>query len=746
MSKKRKGFSKTGFKGGRRRFKHGQENSRIVRLENRVLDYFNKNPGAINVSELRSLLRLDEHIKIDVTHLLDSLTHQGMLKKTGRNRFQLHPKAPIYTGKLVQHPKGFGFIEIDSTAGSSGKFSRDPFISRSHMGNAFHGDDVLIRILNVRRDKRPEGAIISVLSKRPNTICGQLVVRGQEFLVLPDDTRIPFVVKVPPHKKIAELANSYVKVRYDRPDSPKKVLSGEVVEILGEANQIDTLMRLVIDKFDLPHQFSQSALKDASVAQHEEQVPSNRKDIRSIPHITIDGDKAKDFDDAIHVTTTSDGYRLFVSIADVSFYVLPGTELNREAYERGTSVYFPDRVIPMLPESLSNDLCSLVPKEDRLAVTAQLDFDKNGLRTSEKYYRSLINSKKRFTYTEVAALLKETSEAPNTEDMDFLPQLLQAEQLATLLEKKRTERGSIGFETQEPEFTLTKEGHVKTITVTKRNRAHKIIEEFMLAANEAVASFLATQINAPLYRIHEKPEQSKLEEYLLFFKKVGIALPPFANIPSWFATVVSKAKNSRFEYIINNLLLRSLTQARYATLEEGHFGLASDAYCHFTSPIRRYPDLIVHRQLIEVLEQKKTSPLAQNTPVKLERAAEFLSQRERIAVNAERDIHNRLKIDYMQDKIGQTFSAIISGVTENTLFIDLEELCISGAIPVDFLSDDYYLHDAANFRLFGEITMKTYQLGDRISAKLFEINRNKQLLTFIPTESNKTGEHPAPIT
>lgn len=740
MSKKRKGFRKSSDKRHKPYNRASGRSSSSINVENLLLATIHNATKALTIAEIYELLAGKNHNKKEINKTVDTLLRGGLLRKTARNRFQMSKSCPLYQGSLTQHTKGFGFVEVSEQPPSAPQLLRDPFISHSHMANGVHGDEVLIRVLRIRRDKRPEAVIIDILTKGPDTLCGMLVARGNDFRVHPDDSRIPFVVQVEDAARLDAVDGQYVKVRYQRQSKPQRKVLGQIIEIIGEPDNIDTLMQLSIEQFNLPHLFSEEALAEAAKAEQFPNAQDERIDLRHLDHITIDGDKAKDFDDAINVAKTDHGYRLHVSIADVSHFVRQGSALDKEAFERGTSVYFPDRVIPMLPEILSNDLCSLVPGRDRLTVTAKLDFDSTGKLIKKEFFRSLICSKQRFTYDTVQQMCDDETSKTSTQHKDFSQQLRWAGELASLLTNYRKRRGSIDFDIQEAEIALTPEGEVDEINIAKRNSAHRLIEEFMIAANEAVASYLANRIKNPLYRIHESPDTNKLEEYLPFLKKAGLTLPPFENSPSWFAQVVQQVKNSRYEYIINNLLLRSLTQAQYSTEDTGHFGLASVSYCHFTSPIRRYPDLVIHRQLLETINPNNTPETSATSPVNTIEAGTILSKRERTAVEAERNIQTRLKISFMKDKVGQTFPAIISGVTENSLYIELDNLCISGTVPVEFLGDDYFIFDAKNYRLFGEISAQIYQIGDRVTARLEEVNRFRKKLIFTITDIPKSPQ------
>ncbi|BHH84378.1 ribonuclease R [Desulforhopalus sp. 52FAK] len=661
---------------------------------------------------------------------IEKLVRNGVVKKTGKNSYAIHPSAPLYKGTISQNPKGFGFVIPHGVSPKTPKLDNDLFIPPSKMAGCIHGDTVLVVGSFAKKGKRSEGAIVDILEKRINQLCGVVSVSGHEIFVHPDDSRFPFKVSLKERQDLPLKNGDAVIAEYKRPTKPTKTLSGKLIKILGDSSEIDTQMEMVISSHDLPHTFSDELLQEMDKLKDTFPLGSERLDLRKIQHVTIDGATAKDFDDAVCVEKNKSGFRLYVSIADVSHYVTPGSTVDTEAYERGTSIYFPGRVIPMLPERLSNDLCSLVPGQDRYTVSAILDFDRAGKLIKKSFHRSLIHSHKRFTYSTVHQILVEEDPVIRKEHKPFLLHLKWAGELANVLREQRTQRGSIDFNLIEPFFNLDTESRITSISKAERNFAHQIIEEFMLAANEAVAGFFLEKDIEALYRTHERPDESKLEEFLSFVKTLGVPLQPFTNDASWFANTLGNFKNTKYEYIVNNLLLRSLKQAQYTATNSGHFGLAASAYTHFTSPIRRYPDLIVHRLLLFLCGAHPKEILNKNKTESYKEAGAFLSSRERVAVTAERDMNDRLTIAFMKDKLGEHFSAIISGVTENSIYIVLDELCISGAVPVELLTDDYYILDKKNYRLFGEISATTYQIGDSVQVCLVNVDQIKKRLTF----------------
>ncbi len=461
----------------------------------------------------------------------------------------------------------------------------------------------------------------------------------------------------------------------------------------------------------------------------------DRTDLRQIEHVTIDGETAKDFDDAIAVEKTKKGFKLYVSIADVSQYVKTGSAIDIEAYRRGTSVYFPDRVIPMLPERLSNDLCSLVPEEERPAFTAILDFNAKGRRTGQQFCKSMIRSRQRFTYTTVRRILYDKSAKERKLYRPLLPMLEGAEKLAALLQLRRMERGAIGFNIPEANVHL-KGDKVDSIKRAERNQAHQLIEEFMLAANEAVAETMDRNKRPVLYRIHERPDPEKEEQITEAAASMGLQLPRTEISPAWFAGVIEEAENTPAEYVINNLMLRTMQQARYSPENAGHFGLAAEYYLHFTSPIRRYPDLVAHRVLQNLLTRNKNEGDQRILPEKaqLEEAGLHLSKRERVSVDVERNTQVRLSSLYLLDHIGEEFDGIISGVASFGLFVELLETFISGVVAVSDLRDDYYIYDGRAHKLTGELSGRTFQMGNQVRVRLDHVDMISKKITFALAE------------
>jgi ribonuclease R len=714
-----------------------QKTSPVKLLEHEILTYLyrEKEPQSLaNIMAALSLTRIDRKI---LSNLLADMCRQGILScSRGRKNGELYSivkKIALVEGVVEVHPKGFGFAILgdkrEPLAQKAGKSLRqDPFIAPDNLGSAHQGDRALFRLIPQKRG-RTEAIVIKVVQRATNILAGTYEAGRQTSLVIPEDERFLFNVLVRRKDSCGARNGDAVVVEVTDFQTGKRNPEGRIIEVLGDPHDIAVQAELVIRKHKLPHKFSDKALQEADIYPDTMPEEKGRLDLRPIPHVTIDSETARDFDDAVAVEKTAKGWRLYVSIADVSYYVKSGSALDREAYERGTSVYFPNRVVPMLPERLSNNLCSLVPNEPRPAFTAVMEFDRKGKRLAQKFSKSIIMSHHRLTYTIVRKLLVDQDNALISKYSDIVAQLKEMAQLAAALEKKRNSRGSIGFSIPEAQVLIDAEGQVSDVIRAERNMAHKLIEEFMLAANEAVASTLAAEGVPTLYRIHESPDDVKVMEFTAFARTLGLHLSAGGGSPKWFGKVLSLVAGSPKEYIVNNILLRTMQRARYSPENLGHFGLAAAYYTHFTSPIRRYPDLIVHRTLLTLLTQKKgggTSPAPD-----LQQAGDFLSGRERAAVDAEREMTERLQVRFMAEKIGEPFEGIISGVTAFGLFIELLDHFVSGAIEIGKLKDDYYQFDEKNYRLIGSHTHKVFQVGDLVRIKVESVDIRQRRINFV---------------
>lgn len=671
----------------------------------------------------------NKEFKDELAHLI----HRGLVDSRGKSKLALNRTAPFYTGTLVMKPAGFGFAVNVHPVGKKGQKPEDPFISRSALYSARHGDNILMLVNFNSRRKNPEAEVLGTIEHGSQTLTGFFHRKGPHSVVYPEDPRFPFSVVIDrPPKLNGKIKNGdVVLINLEADGASSSRVYGRILDVLGDPNLPEVQIRMVVEKYGLSSAFSPEAVREAEQVDPDPGF-SGREDLREILHYTIDGEDAKDFDDAIGVVKLRHGYRLYVSIADVAAYVKPGSTLDAEAYTRGTSIYFPDAVLPMLPENLSNNLCSLMPEVDRLAMTAVLDFDRQGVLLKKRFSRSLIRSSMRFTYATVKRIIVDEDKEIRRRFKDFLTPLQWAKELGEALQQQRMKRGSVALTIPEPDIRLDADGRIVAIKTKQRSFANQLIEEFMLAANEAVAETFVERGDELLFRIHEQPDSEKVREFTSIAHAFGLTPTGSEPTPQWYNDLVSQVRDTPKEFILNSLLLRTLQQARYSTDNAGHFGLGTPHYTHFTSPIRRYPDLIVHRLLTAILqpEQKRAKRQTPAPCRSLKEAGLHLSERERNAISAEREMAERLKCRFMEPRLGERFKAIISSISDTVFYVDLLEQFISGAVLVSSLTDDYYLHDWKRHRLVGDITGKVLQVGDNIEVELIEVDVINQKIFF----------------
>jgi ribonuclease R len=670
--------------------------------------------------------------KPDLLNAMEGLVKAGKVVELKGNRYGLTDMLRLVTGRLSVHPDGFGFVTPDDAVAKSR--TMDIFIPFKAIKGAIHGDRVAVRIEG-ERGRRIEGTVIRILERSIEKTIGIFHKKKGVSVVTPEDERLNFDILVASKDTMKAKDGQVVVVELLSPTEHLEVegrnLPGRVIEILGDPDDMDVQVQIVIQKHQLPHTFSDEALKEADILPDTVQPKecAERQDLRQLPIITIDGETARDFDDAVHVAKTRTGYRLIVAIADVAHYIKKGSDMDKEAIERGTSVYFPNKVVPMLPEKLSNHMCSLMPHTDRLALVAEITFDKQGNRKKTSFYEAVIHSHRRCTYTEVAKLLSNPKNEATDPDPLFLRHLNIMAELAQRLHALRRQRGSIDFDLPEPVVVLGITGELAEIVKRERNQAHEIIEEFMIAANEAVADFFSTKEIPTLYRVHDKPDAQKMERLLYMLQELGIHMEkPEEITPDWCQSILQKVKGANQEYLINTMLLRSMRQAVYQPENIGHFGLASTDYLHFTSPIRRYPDLIVHRILKANLKRRKRIEVYSKE--ELVTLGNHTTSRERVAMEAEREMLERLKVRFMADKLGEVFDGIISAITSFGFFVELKAMFIEGVVRLVDLTDDYYLFDEARQKLIGERTRRVFQIGQEVRVRLKEVNIARRRINF----------------
>jgi len=693
-------------------------------LEEEILKLFQTAKKPLLLRELYHFLNIPKAERQTFRDLVKKLCQEGKLVQIRKRKFNLPSQFSAKKGKIRVHPDGFAFVETED--------GETVFIPPRKVGKALDGDIVLVQIEKVAK-KGPEGRVLSVLERKRKYIVGYLVKRNKLFFVEPEDPRIPFELYIPKKRRGKALPDHLVVAKIIQGSSEFGVPVGEVLRDLGDPQEINTHIWAVIYEQDLPFELPEQAKKELLKLPLEvqDEDKAGRVDLRDHPFVTIDGENARDFDDAICVKETSKGFKLYVAIADVSHYVPMNSFLDKDAYLRGTSVYFPTMVIPMFPEKLSNHLCSLKPYVDRLVMVVEIDYTKNGKVKGKKFYEGVIRSKARLTYTEVKRMLIDGDKEVIEKYKELYPMLNSALELSQLIRAQRTKKGSLDFDLPEPEILINLEGRIENIIKRERNPAHMLIEDFMIAANVAVAEYL-TELGYPfLYRVHEEPDPNKLRELSEIFLSLGYPIEvPEEVSPNFIQELLKQFEGKPVEHLFNHLVLRSLKQARYSPENVGHFGLAETHYCHFTSPIRRYPDLVVHRVLKRALRKRKPPYTEEELLV----MGKHLSERERKAEEAEREVVKRLQAFFMQDKVGQEFYGIISGVSAFGFFVDLEEYMVSGVVRVIDLVDDVYVLDEKGISLIGKTKGKVYQIGQRLKVKLKKVDLRRFYIDFVPVE------------
>ncbi|WP_159888396.1 ribonuclease R [Paenibacillus puerhi] len=667
--------------------------------------------------------------------LLNDLENEGLVLRTRNDRYGIPERMNLLRGKLQAHAKGFGFLIPED------RELPDVYIHANDMGTAMNGDIVLVRVNSKGTSGgRMEGEVVRVVSRGNTRIVGLFQSQEEFAFVVPDDKRVVRDIFIPKEAFHGAMDGHKVVVNIVTYPEGRAAAQGEVIEILGHRNDPGVDILSIIRKHGLPEMFPDDVMEEAGEAPEsilEEEIRSQgRRDLRDKRIITIDGEDAKDLDDAVNVERLDNGnYVLGVHIADVSYYVREGSALDQEAYNRGCSVYLVDRVIPMLPHRLSNGICSLNPQVDRLTMSCEMEFDQNANVVRHDIFTSVIRTSERMTYKNVRTLL--TEETPEPELLDkysyLMGDLRLMEELATKLRGRRMKRGAIDFDFQESKILVDADGKPTDIIKRDRTIAEMIIEEFMLAANETVAEHFYWLKVPFLYRIHEDPDGEKLQHFMEFITNFGYVVRGKGNTihPRALQTLLEEIKGTKEETVISTVMLRSMKQARYDANSMGHYGLAAEYYSHFTSPIRRYPDLIIHRVIREVLENggNLTDQRHEYLASRMEDIARQSSERERVAVDAERETEALKKAEFMLDKVGEEFDGIISSVTSFGMFIELDNT-VEGLIRLSDMSDDYYHYHEAQHALIGERTSKIYRLGDEVKVRVSRVNMEEKTVDF----------------
>jgi ribonuclease R len=621
--------------------------------------------------------------------------------------------ASLFTGRIEGHPDGHGFL---APAGGEQKI----FLAAVEMRQVLHGDRARVRVTGLDHRDRPAGEIVEVLERAHTRIVGRLHRERGVLYLIPEDRRIAQDVLVPPAEAGKAKPGQVVTVELDGQPTKLSQPIGRVVEVLGDYAGPGMEIEIALRKFALPFDFARKAEAQARALPEgvRDDDLKGRRDLRELPLVTIDGETARDFDDAVHAAREGKGFRLWVAIADVAHYVRHGDALDTEARERGTSVYFPRRVIPMLPEKLSNGLCSLNPQVDRLAMVCEMAITPKGTVARYEFYAAVIRSQARLTYEQVWTQLS-TGKAPV--HLAVLYDVFKA------LHAARTQRGAIDFETVETRMEFDDHGKIRRIVAAPRNDAHRLIEECMLAANVCAGQFLAARGQPALYRVHEVPAEEKVRGLREFLAELGLALSGGDKPkPKDYAQLLERIRARPDFALLQTLLLRSLKQAVYTPENAGHFGLAFDAYVHFTSPIRRYPDLLTHRGIKAALASRRYEG------VDWDELGRHCSETERRADDASRDVESWLKCHYMQDHVGGVFEGAITGVTPFGLFVTLDDYFVDGLVHISELGRDYFEFDAARHMLFGSRTKTRYRLADRMKVKLVRVSLDSRKIDFVP--------------
>ncbi len=708
-----------------------------------ILDYLTKEAKPANLEKIAQAVSIKTEEQKEALHRrLRAMERDGQVVFTRRKCYALPEKLDMVKGKVIAHRDGFGFLRVEGKP-------EDYFLSPEQMTKVLQGDVILAQPLSNQYRGKTEARVVRILEPRSNLIVGRYFIEQGVGFVVPDDSRLNFDILITGKpKRTVRMGTVVVVELQQRPERRQKAV-GVIKEVLGEIMGTNLAIDIALRNHEIPYEFPKAVEKEVSKFGDEvpEKAKKGRKDLRDLPLVTIDGEDARDFDDAVYCQKNrGGGYRLWVAIADVSYYVRPDKALDKEACLRGTSVYFPSRVVPMLPEALSNGLCSLNPQVDRLCLVCEMTISNKGRLTGYQFYDAVMNSHARLTYTKVAKILDGDKEL-RQHYHDLVPHLENLYGLYKILDKSRIARGAIGFESEEPKFIFNADKRIESIELAQRNDAHKIIEECMILANVAAAKLVIEADVPALFRVHDRPDEERMNNLRSILQELGLSLGGGGNPKSKDIAELMLAIEDRIDSdMLQTVILRSMKQAIYDPENRGHFGLALEEYGHFTSPIRRYPDLLLHRTIKWILanEQHKTSKTGGHryTINEMLYFGEHCSLTERRADEAVRDVVDWLKCDYMQDHVGEVFNGTISSVVNFGFFVRLDDLFIDGLVHVSSLENDYYIYDASRNRLIGENTHYSYRLGDKVSVKVENVNPEERKIDFaLVSSNNKPKRH-----
>ncbi len=697
--------------------------------KNELLDFLNKVGKPMKIEQILNSFSLKgQRMRSLLQDRLYAMVRAGQILENRRGEYCLTAKLDLVTGTVSGHRDGFGFVVRDDGDPD------DVYLSAREMRSLFDGDRVAIRIIGLDRRGRAEGDLVEILERGVREVAGQYIRERGIGLVVPDNPKISHRILVPKGEAGRAKAGDMVVVQILDYPSHLEQATGRITTVIGAPGEKGIATDIALHTHGIPFEWPKAVASEINAYGSEvpRKAKAGREDLRSVALVTIDGADARDFDDAVFCEESGSGWRLLVAIADVSHYVEVGSELDKEATRRGTSVYFPDRVVPMLPEVLSNGLCSLNPKVDRLCMVCEMRVSAQGKVTRSRFYEAVMRSKARLTYGQVNAFLQ--GEKKSAVPKDLRPSIRELHSLYRAFARARGRRGAIEMDLPQTRFKLNDEGEIDRIEVVPRNDAHRLIEECMIAANVEAAKFLRKHRIAGLYRVHPKPDPDRFNDLRLYLVSLGLKVAHPDHVePRHFTELIRQVRDRPDSAAITMAMLRSLTHAEYSPNNIGHFGLALASYAHFTSPIRRYPDLLVHRAIRHIVRGGKPGRYGYSSG-EMERLGVITSSHEKRAEEATRDVEAWLKCQYMEGHLGDEFDGVITGVTNFGLFVQITDLLTDGLVHVTSLANDYYHYDAASQRLVGERSGTAYGLGEPIRVRVQRVDMETRKIDFRPVE------------